>query len=583
MEVRIYYEALEQGIHLIQDLIQRSNPNIAVKLVKKRQQSYSDKGFKVDYSKLLSKILIKKNPDIIVSIIINKIEYPIIVLEFSTAVYTKDHEQQRADNYLLPIHNNLIYIKLSPISKTSKEHGGDTKYNYIEPYSFCLKNYGELAFHFNWEVEKNNSSKIKKDNIYKSIAPKYEGLQQLFNIIFNINFTRNINNWKEILLGEIDNIEFFKQWKNKLKSYKDFEDIKNINSTRTQWEDYNADIKKSNVFTLKINRMGHAMDPERGMLIYYSSFYRKGVTIISKMIFSTNSNTWYKDTSSENTIKNYIRGKNSYYKSDLIFLFATGLNIHNDSRLISIVKNNPNNIVDITNFVTQNYHLFNTSFRTIIDHSDYLFLTDEKNKLYLTWKNSNFNYDLSLLKNISTIKGRETISEDDVTYITVHNVFKENKINVISVSYPGAQSDMPILPNKNAGRKQERVYIDVIGLKKKKLILQENKGKFSITNVRKDIDKISLFKTNFNYKEAVITFTKENTLNTDKTVIGVGFGESVRQDLSKVNLNKVDYFLIISKDLKSWKLYSNMDKADDIFNKKSGTIILPKTYKVVDL
>ncbi|NOX16890.1 MAG: hypothetical protein GXO87_01220, partial [Chlorobi bacterium] len=164
----------------------------------------------------------------------------------------------------------------------------------------------------------------------------------------------------------------------------------------------------------------------------------------------------------------------------------------------------------------------------------------------------------------------------------VHSVFSENKINVISVSYPGAQSDMPILPDKDAGRKQERIYLDVIGVKSKKLIFQENKGKFTVASVTKDVEKISLFKTDTNYKKAIITFTKENSLNIEQTIIGVGFGESVKMDLLKVNLDKVDYFLIISKNLENWKIYSNLDKTSDVFNQKSGKIILPKTYEVSD-
>ena len=132
MFFNIYYESLEQGIYYIKDNLKKIDNDLEIRLVKKRQQSFNKNGFKANYSKTMSNILLRKNPDLIVSCSIDNIEYPLIVLEFSTAVFTKDHEQQRADNFLIPINNNCIYVKVSPIEKDSGNHGGDTNYNYLE-------------------------------------------------------------------------------------------------------------------------------------------------------------------------------------------------------------------------------------------------------------------------------------------------------------------------------------------------------------------------------------------------------------------------------------------------------------------
>ena len=78
--------------------------------------------------------------------------------------------------------------------------------------------------------------------------------------------------------------------------------IEQLNTSRTEWNN------NSKEFVLKLNRFGHAMDPERGMLAYYGTFYGKTV---SKMLFSDLNNAWYKDTSKETEIEEYIASKGS--------------------------------------------------------------------------------------------------------------------------------------------------------------------------------------------------------------------------------------------------------------------------------
>ena len=53
--------------------------------------------------------------------------------------------------------------------------------------------------------------------------------------------------------------------------------------------------------------------------------------------------------------------------------------------------------------------------------------------------------------NISSLMLRNILSEDDVTYSTINDFFRLNKIQTLAVSYPGSQSDTPLLtePNKD--------------------------------------------------------------------------------------------------------------------------------------
>lgn len=585
MKFNIYYESLEQGIFYIQESLKKIDSNYKVNLVKKRQQTFSEQGFKANYSKALSRILIRKNPDLIISYINNNIEYPIIVLEFSTAVFTKDHEQQRADNFLIPINNNCIYVKVSPIEKDSGNHGGDTNYNYLEPFSLCYKKYNELSFHINWEVEEDNKKYVKKHSEFRSLPDTTEKIFELLKLSCEAINKAGITNWKNELIKNASTNNYFKEWVKSLKDLTEFENIRDINSSRTNFEEYNSVIDKHNIFTLKLNRMGHAMDPERGMLTYYNTFFKeKDMTIMSKFIFDISSNRWYKSTPKEQEIRNNILKLEQIDKEHLIEFLVKGLSIVNGNNLISLVKNSKAEIINIDEFITDNYSLINNSFRTIIDHSSFLHLTDGlNNSLYLNWSKVNFNFDYSSLNDNTTLTERISISEDDVTYLTIHEVFKKNNIIPLSVSYPGAQSDMPILPEPKNGRQQKRIYIDNIGQKEDYLILQENKGKYTKSSIKSDIDKIAEFKTNSEYKKALITFVDEHKLETKQNVIGVGFGESntMSNTINEIGLDKLDYFLIIDKEIKNWKLFSNV--SDNIFKIKKGEINLPKTYEIPNI
>ena len=231
-------------------------------------------------------------------------------------------------------------------------------------------------------------------------------------------------------------------------------------------------------------------------------------------------------------------------------------------------------------YVKKYYSYINNTFRTIIDKCDYLCLSNGADEtLFLTWDKDN-KFEDAQLPNITKISERNEIAEDDVTYITIHNVFKENNINLVCVSFPGAQSDMPFLPETNLGRSQKRVYVDAVGEKNNTLILQENKGAFKKTEIKDDIEKINLFKHDSNYIEAVVKFNSVHGLKTKKIIIGIGFGESnkMNSQLNQVGIDQVDYFLVISEGLKKWKIFSNID--EDIFNVKNGVVQMTQTFEV---
>ena len=80
-------------------------------------------------------------------------------------------------------------------------------------------------------------------------------------------------------------------------------------------------------------------------------------------------------------------------------------------------------------------------------------------------------------------------------------------------------------------------------------------------NLDKYISEIVKFKEDQNYIDAIVQFSVEQNLKVRNIIIGVGFGHS-RQMLTKLSecgIDKVDYFLVISENLDTWKIFSNTD------------------------
>jgi hypothetical protein len=594
MEIRVYYESLEQAEFYIKPIVEKSLKDndihtYKIKLIEKVQQSYkSNKTLSKKYAKKISEILIQKNPDVIISVVKNDIEIPLIIMEFSTAVFTKDHELQRTDNFNVALSSGAVYIKISPIYKNSGSHGGDTSYQYLEPYSLFYKKFNELSFHINWEVDKNNEAIVEKHSKYKSIPNDTSEISELIKIIFQ-TYTDNkdVENWKNGFNHKIKSNSIFGKWYKSIKNLILYEDIKSINTTRMYWTNENKIINRNNVFTLKLNRLGHAMDPERGMLNYYGTFFKNDKNVfIAKLLFDTSNQSWYKDTPKENTIRELIKDgfKN---KSQLAEAMCLGLSLPNFSDLKKIIDNSKDILIDITKYINQNIFTFNTSFRNIIKNSDIIYITDGKDyDIYLTWNSNCYvEYSHYHCPNVTILTERDTLNEDDVTFSTIHHFFNENNIKTISVSYPGAQSDMPILPQPKRGRKQQRVYIDAIGIKDNVMFFQENKSLYSKSKLNTDIDKIIKFKNDDIYKTAIVEFKRKNSIETEILYIGIGFGETskdIKRVNTELNLDDIDYFLVLSKNLNSWRVFSSINSDNNIFLKKRGVINKIETYKVKD-
>lgn len=580
-EIRIYYESLEQGANYIKPIIEnalkKNNHKADIKLIKL-------KGSYPYYSKNVAPIIFWKDPDVLITTIINNVEYPLLLIEFSNAVFTEDHELQRFDGLVAAAENNCIYVKISPITKQSQnQHGGNINFDYIGPFSLIYKKLKKMFFHFDWQC--NDKGIVEVNEKFMSCPKNVPNFNDFINEVIKFLATIKFNEeqWIKDFEKSIQDNKFVQEWKEKLEKFKQ-PSIEELSSTRTSWDSTKKEL------TLKLNRFGHAMDPERGMLSYYGVLFEKTA---SKMLFNADNNAWYKDTPKEDEIQDYIEEKGLTNGYDFLYCFMLGSGLYNNAdfkEIVEIYKDKEDNIltVDLTNFLKNNYPNLNKAMRTIFKNSIFLKITDGNNELRVKfiWDEFNKDEDYKSFPNVSKINERDCFDEDDVTYITVHNILKINKFSIIAVSYPGAQADRVVLVAPGTGRRQERRYIDIIAyLPKKCTNLQENKGNYSPSQIQKEINELSKYKTESEYKDAINSFIERFDDNAPKVIkIGVGFWANSRftvDKLKELDISNLDYFVYLTPNREEWHIWST--GSETMFTETKGKIDVPKTYELYEI
>jgi hypothetical protein len=582
-EIRLYYDSIEQAYHYIFPLIHKAilalSREIEIKLVKiKKRYNY--------YSKRVAPILYWKVPDILITVVEDNEEYPLLLIEFSTAVFTEDHELQRFDGMLTSAKNNCIYVKISPSKKKSPYiHGGKVEFDYVQPFRLIYFKYNKPYFHFEWKCDEKGV--VKTDPHFPSCPeriPEFEIL--LKTIVKEIVENGYSGEWINNVCSKLQNYDHFKKWLNKVK-IKPKIDLPSLNTSRTRWIEKEP-LFGSGALEVKLNRFGHAMDPERGMLAYYGTL---APSVVSKMVFSEVTDGWYKDIPKEKEIKNIVnKGLKSVY--DFLLCFALGSGLYANDEFMNIITKYKTSverhvIIDLTEFIRKNFFRLGKPLRTIFVYSKSFVIEDDSGQRRVTfiWKPYSEVQAYKGCPKVTQIAERRVLDEDDVTYIVVHNILKPNGYKIIAVSYPGAQGDRRILIQAGTGRRQPREYVDIISfLPKKATNLEENKGVYNAREVQNDINELSLYKTDEAYKEGFTNFLERFAPEAVGTPIkiGVGFWASeffAISHIMKLDLKDLDYFVYITRDRKQWKIWQT--GKDNIFSITSGYVALPKTYEII--
>lgn len=133
-QIRIYYESLEQGAHYIKPIIDNViDKSIDVVLVRRpRKASELNDGS-------VAALLTMTTPDALITGIYDGKEYPLILIEFTEAVTTEDHELQRTYGAIAAHLAGAYYLKLAGEKLSEKVFGGALYNPYSTPKIFIDK------------------------------------------------------------------------------------------------------------------------------------------------------------------------------------------------------------------------------------------------------------------------------------------------------------------------------------------------------------------------------------------------------------------------------------------------------------
>lgn len=486
-EIRIYAEVLEQGLDFkgyLEDILKKQNTQASIKNIyskKCRSRIFSDS------DSLVERLRKVKDIDVLISAINDKDkEYPLLIVEYSTAVPTDDHRMQRSDVYFWGALLKVPVLKISPKDKhMDMKFGGGSKLS-IEHEEFVAFNSGGFLKSVEWEVD-NRGALITKEARLSCISENSSIKNFLESIVSQFIGARNFS---DIMFGLRSNVS---------KSAMTVDTIKSLfsNSSRFSYKESTGEM------TIKINRFGHAMDPDRGVLYFWNQLISasKIITEFQMERTSVKEKGGYKSlfdglankNSLEEKAKNCLE-KGSMSGREALQLFIDALNL---SELVNsdLVSGDSYFIPDeiFEKYLTSNGYGNSCKFIFWLSHK--IILTDkERNHLFTI----NWNSDIAqkcLLKCtiglnytplIIEILKNNGLNEDLVTYSSVE-LYKKLKCRLLAVSYPGAQGDRCLLETEK-GRNNKRIYIDIIAAKDSSIFLEEAKDEFSKST--KDIIKL---------------------------------------------------------------------------------------------
>lgn len=557
-EIRIYYGALEQADRLVRPVVEACAQDAEIKMIRLSQFR------KKSPLNAVMSVLRWKAPDILITAVDGGAEDALFLVELSTAVFTKDHELQRFDIHVPSMERDVITVKISTSGKRTEGHGGDKDFDYKKAYALLLEKTGRLAYHFEWPVDGGNAV---LDPACMSCPPPVPGFTKL--VCNGIReYFRGREGWIERTHGSDGE---FREWADLVRSTP-LEDPDPLQSSRTWYE--------GGVLDFKFNRMGHAMDPERGMLVYYGLLVGN---VNAQLKFDKDKNAWYGGTARASDIEKYVGETGLAEPADFLKCFLVGMGA--EDKLGSAVGEDRADwgrryypTFDITDELKEHAADMSKPLRIMFGFSDSLELLDGGSHIRARLEYGRMppaaqeNPDRS----ITPLK-EMTLTEDEVTYAVVHNVLKANKFKIIAVSYPAAMGDRVMLVERGKGRAQRREYIDAVFVAGGAAGLHESKGRFD-SRIRRDVDKLARYRDR---KGVVDEFMEKYGCGerAGRIVVGVGFAapDSFTADRARA-LDELDYFVYVNSDSMKWSVWEC--GGAKLFTEARGKVEIPAAYNM---
>lgn len=493
MEVRIYAEVLDQAL-FFQNAIESLGYDSEIVYTNGALNKYKD-------TSLVSLLRNHKKFDLLISVIKNNVETPWLMVEFSTAVTTDDHELQRADAMFWAYHYRVPYLKIAPTHKLSQTAGrnfGGGRLLSIEDQLISMFKKNGIMYHINW----NSMDTVHytfNDTSFHS-CPKVDN--ELVDIISELLEQVNINTTRDVVYDALWELQKNKVVKGKTLLYWWNTDEELLNRLSLKSPRLAYDIEKKEM-RIKISRYGHAMDPERGMLAFWRLMLGDDWNIIAEIQIERSSTTGRLSYKSLFGGLPIARNHTLMSKANKILSRERSMTLSEAIELHSIATNS---MIIETQDSSENV---NTKYMSDETLEKYLGMGEAtsvyKNILYysnsinfldknldtigdLKWNNSivykYFNkLEDDLIGNFIPLPIRKLakvkeINEDIITWSTKEVLIKEG-YKILAISYPGAQGDRCVLIGN--GKSALRKYIDIIALNEetKQIVVVECKDKLS--------------------------------------------------------------------------------------------------------
>lgn len=590
-QIRIYYESLEQGYNYIRPIVKSVAKDTEIIMVRRPKKANDvNKGS-------ISALLTMTTPDVLITGISNNIEYPLILIEFTEAVTTEDHELQRTYGAIAAYLSGAYYIKISAEKESEKEFGG-AKYN---PYStskiFIDKFNYEGYIIANWETLPDNKYTLRRNPNYPSCPDDIVIFTDTIECIVH-SFLFHTNDWYNTGLKNLKKKESYKLYRNLV------DKADGTNKLLESWgQRTDTNLNKLRYFvsdtdiSAKINRFSHAMDPDRGILTFISFLFSENRNIygIYALVRPRGNYIMKKDMTSLSIMKQKFKIAIEMDKGGLPEWLVNELNkvVQNAKSMTNVIdfqsvwEEHKNEITENKVVLTLAYFLDGIK----MNHNGIMLKWDKRKLINTTDENfvkafaKNFDFTKYTIPT-PICKITQEVDEDEVTYSIIHKVLMPNGFNIVSVSYPGAQGSMAVLPEPEKGKAQPREYPDIIATAPKEanidIILNESKGMFVKSQVEKDVNKMLLYKTDSNHKQALQeSLIVAQVINKNKElkniVIGVSFGATSK---TKTNWNPANVdFIFRIVDRENWSIGIFKQELKDLITVIEGKTSFPDIYK----
>ncbi len=538
-EIRIYYECLEQAYHYIQPIIESAKCAESIKLVKRANS------WKIFPSGVLRAIYQLIIPDILITAVVAEKEIPLVIIEFSEAAKAEDHELQKTYGAVAAYLACAFYVKVSGIKSSDKDYGAAEYNPYTTPHILRDALGYEGYIFARWPTHPDNSTELLRSPNYPACPPEIPILRDT--ICSAVTAVCHDSSWYDGALKILRQTESYAQYDREVRA------ATSLDSLLAEWQARaarNKDPNKLRFFVrdggvgAKIYRFSHAMDPDRGILLFLSLLLSDTHEIfgIYALVRPKEEGLLKAKMETLASLRRKLRAALDKDRNGIPAWLESELEryAHRAKKLNARLnfqrvwekhreKIGENRVTAALAYFLDGLYLNHNGIKLYWNR--YALLGERKgNFANLIRKQLGFEAD-SMPTPVTEV--RDGVDEDEVTYAIVHRVLIPNGFRILSISYPGAQGSFAVLPEPGKGLSQARRYPDVVAIPPDRssfdALIDENKGMFQTASVNSAVREAQKYRTDENSKNALqkalvrARVIDQNGIIKD-IVIGVGFG-----------------------------------------------------------